>query len=367
MKFHLLLAIQLLSVIHLAAQSEGNRYPATFLNTDLPGSNKKWNNVNNVSASDNNYASFDDLAGAGSYTDYLVATNFGFNIPAGTIITGIRVEIECSDPNNRTRDYSVRIVQNGVIVGTDNARNEPFTPADSYILYGGPADSWGVAWTNALINDPGFGVAISVKRAVADGTPTAGQVNSIRITVNFNYLTLPVLLTSFTATKQTSSVQLNWKTSSEANMDHYEVERSSNGVSFSSIANVASMNTPVANYNYIDTRPSPGISYYRLNMKEITGEQKYSPVAAVSFARNSNTTFLYPSPWEKGATLNISNMNSEKLTIYFMNAAGQVLSTVVTESGSVSTETLMNRRGVIYYKIFDQAKNQLGAGSLLIL
>ncbi len=367
MKNQILMTLSLFSAIQLTAQIQGPRHPGTVQDIDIPGSNQKWVNANNATFSDNDYAYFEDLVIDGSYTNYLVATNFGFNIPGGTTITGIRVEIECSDRNKRTVDYSICILQNGAMVGTDKARGELFPATDNYILYGGPAESWGITWNNAMINDPGFGVAIAVQRTIGDSIPTAGQINNIQITVNFSYLTLPVSIINFTATKQSTSVLLNWKTSSENNMDHYELERSSNGASFSPITTIASLNSTSADYNYTDNHPLPGISYYRLNMKELTGDQKYSQVVAVSFARNRNTTFLYPSPWENGTSLNISNMNGEKLTIYFMNAGGQILSTAVTDSGVVPTETLANRKGLIYYKVLDKAKNQVGTGSLLVL
>lgn len=369
MKSHILLAILLLSFIHPKAQvSDGPRNPSTFSSIGIPGYSQAWTNLGNAAVSDNNYSTFGNLnGGSGSYTNYIVAKGFGFDIPGGTNISGIKVEVECSDPNNRTSDYSVRIVKKGVVTGTNKATGANYPTSDAYMVYGGASDLWGTSWSYKDIDDGQFGVAVSAQRNVEDQIVTAGQINSIRITVYFTYTTLPVSLTSFTATKQSSSVLLNWKTSSESNMDNYVVERSSNGASFSPIATVPSLNSTSANYNYTDNHPLPGISYYRLTMKELTGDQKYSSIVAVSFARNSNTTFLYPSPWEKGTALNISNMNGEKLTIYFMNAGGQVLSTSITDSGIVPTETLMSKTGLIFYKVFDQAKNQIGSGSLLIL
>lgn len=369
MKSHILLAILLLSFIQPKAQvSDGPRNPSVFSNIAIPGYSQAWTNLGNAAVSDNNYSSFGNLnGGSGSYTNYIVAKGFGFDIPGGTNITGIKVEVECSDPNNRTADYSVRIIKKGLVTGTEHATGATYPASDAYMVYGGPSDLWGTTWTYKLIDDGDFGVAVSAKRTVEDAIVTAGQINSIRITVYFTFTTLPVSLTSFTATKQSSSVLLNWKTSSESNMDNYVIERSSNGASFSPVATVPSLNSTSANYNYTDIHPLPGISYYRLNMKELSGDQKYSSIVAVSFARNNNTTYLYPSPWEKGTALNISNMNGEKLTVYFMNAGGQILSTAITDSGIVPTETLSNRKGLLYYKVFDQAKNQIGAGSLLIL
>ncbi len=367
MKTILLLVMQFVSIIRLAAQAEGPHIPASFSNINIPGHNRQWTDISNVAVSDNNYASFGNLSGgAGSYTDYLAVSNFGFDIPGGTSITGIKVEVECSDPNALTSDYSVRLIQKGVVTGDDKAIGTAYSVADDYIVYGDEKDLWGSAWTYNDINDAQFGVAIAAQRNLDDSIiATAGRINSIRITVYFSYTTLPVTLTSFTATKAGNTVKLNWKTAAENNMALYEVERSANAVHFTSIITIPSLNAPLSEYNYIDNNPIKGISYYRLAMKELSGEQKYSQVVAVSFAKNTDAS-LYPSPWEKGTALNISNINSEKLTIYFMNASGQVLSTALTDSGLVPTETLINRKGLIYYKIFDRTKNQLGAGSLLV-
>ncbi len=367
MKSLILLVMHLVGIISISAQtSEGPRNPGTFAHANLIGYIQQWNNINSAALSDNNYASFGNLTGGqGSHTDYLVATNFGFDIPSGTTITGIKVEVECSDPNNMTADYSVRLVKKGVISGSNRATGTAYPTTDGYMSYGGPNDLWGNTWTYKPINDFDFGVAVSAQRNSNDNTPTAGQINSIRITVYFTYITLPVSLTSFSATKNSGTVKLTWRTNSESNMDHYEIERSSNGATFTSFASIPAQNIPVAEYQHADNHPLPGVSYYRLAMKESTGDQKYSPVVAVSFGKII-TAVLYPSPWDAGQQLNVSNLKSEKLTIYFMNAGGQVLSTAVTETGLVPTETLTSRKGLVYYKIFDQSKNQVGTGTLLI-
>lgn len=368
MKNILLLAMQFLSIIPLAAQAEGPHNPASFSNISIPGYNQQWTNISNAAVSDMDYASFGNLSGgAGSHTDYLAASNFGFDIPDGTSITGIKVEVECSDPNARTSDYSVRLMQKGIVTGDDKAIGTAYTVSDDYMVYGDDKDLWGSAWTYKDVNDTQFGVAVAAQRTLDDtNIVTAGRINSIRITVYFSYSTLPATLTSFTAIKAGNKVKLSWKTASENNMLLYEVERSANAVHFTSIIAVPSQNVPQSEYSHVDHNPIKGVSYYRLAMKELTGEQKYSQVIAVSLAKNTDI-FLYPSPWKKGTTLNVSTMNSEKLTIYFMNATGQILSTVVTDSGLVSTVTLVNRKGLVYYKILDGAKNELATGSLLVL
>src|SRR5688572_31039669 len=98
MKATVLLVMQSFCILSLSAQLQEPRSPWAFSNKDIPGYNQQWINIADAAVSDNNYARFGDLTGGtGSYTDYLVATKFGFTIPEGAVITGVKVEVECSD------------------------------------------------------------------------------------------------------------------------------------------------------------------------------------------------------------------------------------------------------------------------------
>ncbi len=366
MKPKLLLCLYLFIYVNLSAQVAGPRNPNSFSNADLPGYSQQWTDIENVGLEDENYASFGNLPGAsGSHTDYLQVKDFGFQIPAGTIINGIKVEVECADPNARTSDYSVRIVKTGSITGEEKAQRTPYPSIDKYIVYGGSADLWGETWDYKFIDDNQFGVVIAAQRNTDDDITTDGRVNNIRITVYYTFITLPVTLTSFTATLQSKTVQLKWKTASENNISNYKVERSADGRNYNSITSIQGLNIPGASYSYNDNNPLSGVSYYRLNIQGAAGYQKYSQVVTVKY-NQGNLVSLFPNIWQKGADLNITNNNNERLTVYFFNAGGQVLSTAITDTKLLPTETLDSRIGLIYYKITDSKKNVLGTGHLLV-
>ena len=352
--------------MNLSAQFAGPENPRSFSNADLPGYSQQWTDITNVQLDDETYASFGNLPGAaGSHTDYLFVTDFGFLIPAGTIISGIKVEVNCSDSNSRTSDYSVRIIKTGSITGEEKATGTPYPPVDNYISYGGSNDLWGETWDYKFIDDNQFGVAIAAQRNTNDDIITAGRVDNIRITVYYTFMTLQVSLSSFTATVQNKTVQLNWKTASENNINNYYVERSADGRNFNTLTSIQGLNVSGASYSYNDNYPLSGVSYYRLNIQGAAGYQKYSQVIAVK-NKQENYVSLFPNAWQKGEDLNITNNNNEKLTVYFFNAGGQVLSAAITDTKLVPTETLTNRTGLIYYKIADDKKNVLGTGYLLI-
>ncbi len=365
MKTRILLFLSFFAFASAPAQVAGPNNPTIFINGFLDGYTRQWSDLSNVQSEDENYATFGNLEGAsGTHTSYLMVTDFGFQIPPGTIIEGIKVEVRCADPNSRTSDYSVRIVKTGSIMGDEKATGNPYPLNDDYLVYGGSGDLWGETWDYKFIDDNQFGVAIAAQRNNDDDISTDGRVDNIRITVYYTFMTLPISLNSFTATLHSKTVELNWKTTSENNINNFKLERSADGRSFNTIATLSGQNIPVATYSYNDNNPLPGISYYRLNIQG-TGFQKYSPVVSVKNNQASDLS-IYPSLWQKGDDLNITNHAHEKLTVYFFNAGGQIISTVTTDTKIVPTETLAGRNGLVFYRILDVKKNILGNGQLLV-
>lgn len=365
MKTFLLICFIIAGSGQLSAQFYGPSSCSTTSTAALDGNSEAWTSTGNASGSDDNYAVFGDISGGrGSYTNYLVATGFGFNPPYGTIIKGIVVEVERSDPNGLTSDYSIRLVIGGLIRSFEKSAEAPYPATDAYETYGSPTDLWGETWNYKDVANDNFGVAIAAQR-ISSGGVTAGQIDNIRITVYFEAMILPVTLNSFTAVKENKAVLLNWNATAESNMDHYAVERSSNGRNFYSLASIPSLNQFATDYSYTDNSPFAGVSYYRLKM-EGTVYQKYSKIVSVHFD-NNNTISLSPCPWTKGSDLFISNPRNEVLRIQFYDANGQLVSNVITIADRVPTNNLHGAEGKLFYKVFD-AKNQLlGSGTLLVL
>ncbi len=343
---------------------EGPLNGSSFTTIVIPGSNRTWVNPGTASASDNVYSTFGNITGAsGSYTDYLVATNFGFTISTAAIVTGIVVEMERSDPNFRTADYRIRIVKGGTIGHTERAAGATYPSSDSYQSYGHTGDLWGETWSIADINAANFGVAIAARRTFASGS-TAGRVDHIRITVFYTF-PVPLQLINFSASKTDHSAVITWTTAEEINMSHYEVERSSNARDFTSIKSVASLNqTRDTKYTINDNSPARGISYYRLKTVGNDGEVKYSKIISLQFG-TGNTVTVYPTTWKSGTTLHITNPEYEKLRISFFNTSGQLAGKAVTNSNEVPTNMISTAKGILFFRIVNEAGSIVGLGKLV--
>lgn len=123
-------------------------------------------------------------------SNYLKITNFGFAIPTGAEILGIKVGfnryVDQGAGSFNVYDSRVRIIKGGTIQSDEDKAKE-----DAWILgydnkdwedYGGEEDLWTQTWTPADINNSGFGVAIS---AYVSGVGPVGLIDNCRITVYY--------------------------------------------------------------------------------------------------------------------------------------------------------------------------------------
>ncbi len=164
--------------------SSGPNSPGTVTDVDLFGA-PAWSNPSNATSSNNSYATI-SLAD-GQISDFLQATNFGFAIPSGATISGIKAEVERSDSGTggECRDLVVRIVKGGVIGSTDRALADPWPSSDAYASYGGSSDLWGETWTRTDINASNFGFAIAARVTSSPFFTPAPRIDHIRMTVYY--------------------------------------------------------------------------------------------------------------------------------------------------------------------------------------
>lgn len=173
--------------------SVGPNSPATAVNGSC---NRSYNSpmsytpATGVLLSDNVYASATHCACCDQHTDCLIATNFGFNIPTGALITGVTVEVEkhASGVGAIFQDNEVQLLKNGVEDGLDYRTTASWPNTDAYVTYGGCNNLWGTTWTAAEINAANFGVAIAGIDYTCNGVITS-HIDHVRISVCYSIAT----------------------------------------------------------------------------------------------------------------------------------------------------------------------------------
>ncbi|MDO7875660.1 T9SS type A sorting domain-containing protein [Hymenobacter sp. ASUV-10] len=123
---------------------------------------------------------------------------------------------------------------------------------------------------------------------------------------------LPVTLTSFEAKAQTRSVQLSWATATEADVDHFEVQRRSDArTEWQTVGTLPAANFAKGNqYQLTDKAPLAGTSYYRLATIDRDGTVAYSAVRSLTYTGSAAATLTaeaYPNPSTGTFTLALSS------------------------------------------------------------
>jgi hypothetical protein len=147
---------------------------------------------------------------------------------------------------------------------------------------------------------------------------------------------LPITLVNFNAQWQTGgAVGLTWEVQEGLNINHFDIQRSADGVNWQTIGTLdASGSSSMAtDYSYTDAEPLPGQDYYRLQLVDDDGSDTYSTVRVVSQSSGSGIT-IFPNPASDHINISFgaSGLSSPgtsglqgPVSIRLMNVTGQVL------------------------------------------
>jgi len=110
------------------------------------------------------------------------------------------------------------------------------------------------------------------------------------------HIVLPLKLISFKALLQNNRVNLTWETEDEAQIDHFEIERSYNNGAWELIDRVPAFNSPGRHtYYQADNHPVRGVTFYRLKQTDQNGSFSYSRTVNVNF-QGSGPISIIPNP-----------------------------------------------------------------------
>ena len=144
---------------------------------------------------------------------------------------------------------------------------------------------------------------------------------------------LPVELIRFEVTAVRQNAVLAWTTASEKNNDHFVVERSLTGSSFSAIGTARGQgnSSHTTNYGFTDSgagRLASETVYYRLQQVDADGATSYSPVRTVRFTAVAKATAtLYPNPSQDKTTIDLTGLAAGTYSVQVLDLAGRVLRT----------------------------------------
>jgi len=214
----------------------------------------------------------------------------------------------------------------------------------------GSGDLSGLGATPSHTFPSGSGGPYDVTLTFKDATCGQDWTATIPVTVTCS---APVELISFNGVASAGGADLIWKTAMELNNDYFDLQRSTDGVHFSSIAEIKGAGTTklALTYNYRDTEVSSGVVYYRLAQHDYDGTISYSKIIAVHFDKAGSTPVLVaPNPFSSSFVL--SKIFSEAATVSVYDVYGRLLEQKETSAEEFSVtlgEGLANGSYIVQY------------------
>ncbi len=147
---------------------------------------------------------------------------------------------------------------------------------------------------------------------------------SSRFSIAFKPTTLAVNSVVASASLNNKIATISWNTVGEKGVSRFEIEKSTDAISFTKIGQAIAKNTASASYSATDKNVT-ATSYYRVKAISEVGTVSYSNVAKVSITNYELPITFYPNPLKGGKVLNIAfdNVAAGKYTVTISNVLGQ--------------------------------------------
>jgi hypothetical protein len=150
---------------------------------------------------------------------------------------------------------------------------------------------------------------------------------------SWGFTILPVEFNQLSSTCMNGQAHLNWSTFTELNNDYFTIERSSDGYVFEKIAQVSGSGTTnqLSTYQWVDDRPFPGVSYYRLSQTDYDGT--HTLLETISYvhecAETDYSISVYPNPMTEQSMVKLTLENESDVQLQLIDNSGRLVAGVL--------------------------------------
>ena len=233
-----------------------------------------------------------------------------------------------------------------IFTGTPNGANTTLTKKFDVLPVGGQTFTGSV---NGVAFDLQGSLYVSTTGGTGDGlyyinkntvNGPAGTINISQVWAgsgltdlasNFFPFTIvtPVKMASFSVKKLGNNAILDWTTVTELNSDHFDIERSYDGVNFEKVGSKQGAGNSTSDISYQFADPilvNKGIIYYRLRSVDIDMHAEYSAIVILKLNGGSlKNVSVFPNPFRSDLKVQLNSDHATVATLRISNMAGQVL------------------------------------------
>ncbi len=135
---------------------------------------------------------------------------------------------------------------------------------------------------------------------------------------------LAIKLTGIQATNVNSRNRIDWNSASEDIGDRYELEKSTDGQHFNTLAGITAKGNAAA-YTYWDEQPATGWTYYRLKLSNTGNDYSYSQIVkAYQEKDNAFRLNAYPNPASDALVVSVNQFDHEA-TVTLRDVSGKIV------------------------------------------
>ncbi|MEP7258185.1 MAG: hypothetical protein ABI687_07355 [Flavitalea sp.] len=202
-------------------------------------------------------------------------------------------------------------------------------------------------WNNAKIDMPEYflatikasyytgGLWTDVGGSATGDVQTTGNItsNSVSSFGQFTFgstslLTLPLNFLNITASRLSTYTLVEWKTTNEVNVDHFEIERSIDGRSFALAGTIPSQKqSGILKYSFPDNAQLTGKIWYRVKSVDTDGRFAYTKIVLVSDAIASGKRFILVNPVRSQIAITVKENITGTYEYLLSSEGGQTLQT----------------------------------------
>ncbi len=163
--------------------------------------------------------------------------------------------------------------------------------------------------------------------------------------IEINYSEFEIL--NFSGVQEKDKIQLGWKTRDELNISSFEIEWSTDSISFKKTGTVNSVGDGNNAYQYLHTTPASGKNFYRLKAVDKDGGFEYSDTLMITYVPKDELVIsIGPNPVITDLMLHITSNKNTNARVEIINRDGKLL---YFKDIEISVDTSTQHFGVANY------------------
>lgn len=214
------------------------------------------------------------------------------------------------------------------IVCGSNTVTEDFGNLFGLPSYTGGKPGWVREWVDLSDYKNATNLSFRFRMTSDQGVTAEGfYIDDIQLVQATSSEILPIYISSFTVSKTNKYASLQWSGDIKSNFQYFEIERSADGSSFTTIGKVYSKGN---SWNYLDKTPLNGINYYRIKQVATGEADTYTATRNISFA-NAISVSITPNPVQAIMKINVNVLGTSFYSI--TSAAGVTVMNGMLQQG----------------------------------